>query len=859
MELLTQLKDGLLTSAPQWVTLRQAATYTRNHKPDSDPLITAIIERLAHCLHLRHYTDALPHLRQLIRLTGELTVFAALWAALSPKAEAFGLQATPDGGRVIVSAEAWQPYWLGASEGTDALLPRSTHPPSLADGILNAMRPDWTHYRSEAQKAAVDAWLFAPAGSTTLVTLPTGGGKSLCILLPAWLESRGGRENNGTTLVVVPTVALALDQEQQAVKFFGGKMKPLSRTGQNTARERHEILYQLENGSLPVLYTSPESLLGTMLKETCLEAVRHGLITRFVIDEAHLSETWGATFRTEFQLLAAFQKEMLQASNGALRTLLLSATVSENGYQHLVELFAPHGNLITVQANRLRPEMNYWFSKTTERDRQERVLEALRHLPRPAILYVTRPDQAQWWLHVLREEGYQRVEAFTGETTSTDRQDLLERWGKNLIDIMVGTSAFGLGVDKSDVRTVIHATLPENADRYYQEVGRAGRDGYSATALLCMTYEDIDLAYGLSPKRITVEKAYPRWRTMIDTARPTDVGDTNLLNRDSKPQGNYNDPVEKDRDWNDHLLLLLQRAGVIRLEGLVNPNRDEETGIESPPLIKVRFLDFNLRDDYAHFAAVLETIREKELSTDATKVLIDIVNDYGNKSRPPSQCLGARLATLYRDVQITCGGCAACRAAGRPAYGGESLNFRVFYPRVLSNQVVAAPIHPDLRRKLGGYKALIVTWGGPRTPAGLQAAVDLLPLLAKNGFQQFVLPDGLYTDRSVGERLVRALAQVDERLVLYPHRVIPLSWVLNEYRTPLLPLPSVVLYPPEDREAERVHKAIVAAKLPACIYVVHDQLRLGPTGKVFCDTVNGLNETTSRFFSQLQGLPPFDE
>jgi superfamily II DNA helicase RecQ len=171
---------------------------------------------------------------------------------------------------VEIVAQPWRSDWLAASEQIDQLEARRDNDSFPGDGMVYAMSEaanlDWTTYRSAAQKAAVDCWTFAAPGSTTLVTLPTGGGKSLCTLLPPWYESRGGKRSCGTTLVIVPTVALALDQEKQAERFFQGALgelsKPISRTGDTSIEERHAIEAALRDGRLPILYTSPESLLG---------------------------------------------------------------------------------------------------------------------------------------------------------------------------------------------------------------------------------------------------------------------------------------------------------------------------------------------------------------------------------------------------------------------------------------------------------------------------------------------------------------------------------------------------------------------------------------------------------------------
>ena len=136
----------------------------------------------------------------------------------------------------------------------------------------------------------------------------------------------------------------------------------------------------------------------------------------------------------------------------------------------------------------LRPEPRYAMKHFgTHGERKKKVLEAVFKAPRPFILYVTRPEEADDWTHFLKANGLGRIAAFTGETPTNQRRLLMAAWSNNNLDGMVATSAFGLGVDKNDVRCVIHATLPESLDRFYQEVGRSGRDGLASASLLLLS------------------------------------------------------------------------------------------------------------------------------------------------------------------------------------------------------------------------------------------------------------------------------------------------------------------------------------------------------------------------------------
>ena len=204
----------------------------------------------------------------------------------------------------------------------------------------------------------------------------------------------------------------------------------------------------------------------TGLYDTCLQAARSGTLNRLVIDEAHLVQTWGAAFRTDFQFLATYRRQLLAASGSALRTILLSATIERSCEELFQRLFAEAGRFNRVDGTRLRPEVSYWFDDAQNVElRRQHVLDALLHLPRPAIVYVARPLDADHWLQEVRRVGFKRAAVFSGATTSANRSQIIDSWNDDRLDLMIATSAFGLGVNKPDIRTVIHASLPENLDR----------------------------------------------------------------------------------------------------------------------------------------------------------------------------------------------------------------------------------------------------------------------------------------------------------------------------------------------------------------------------------------------------------
>lgn len=698
--------------------------------------------------------------------------------------------------RVRLRALPWKPTWLTDTQGIDWLKSRRPDISVPGDGLLYALSDGkFSTYRSAAQKTAVAASLFAPPGSTTLITLPTGGGKSLCVLLPAWFESHGGRRRGGTTLVIVPTVALAYDQQNNARSHFtpaGDAYKPYSLTG-DTPKETRSIIYRgISEGTLPILYTSPESLLlNPILYHICLEAAANGNLRRFVIDEAHLVDSWGASFRTEFQLLGAYKKKLLQASNGTLRTFLLSATVSYQSEKTLAEFFSPESDMSLVLANQLRPEPGYWFHHTRHFSAQRTcVINALHHLPRPAILYVTKPSHAQSWVRILKQAGFQRVVSFTGRTTGGERQRILADWNQNEIDIIVGTSAFGLGVDKGDIRTIIHATLPENIDRYYQEVGRGGRDGCSSTSILISKDDDFDLAFSMTTKsRITIEKAWSRWQGMWQSSLPyMQTIDKRLVDLNAKPTYDLEmRESEASRYWNEHILLFMQRAGVLSIEDTRPDEVPPDQGLSDSETypgnfwVLVRIQNDRIVNDESAFEALMEEQRESERESIKQNLgaLGEVIK--AQTQTRPEHCLGYDFAELYPQTAVACGGCAYCRQTRQIPYA-QTLRA---YAELENWPAQSVKLDPALHQCLGDRQTVIIAWDLEKIE---EFALTVTALLVEAGMEQIVLPDHLYENEGWTYSLITQLARhKDKRQRLIGTQTVDESG--------LFPIPTAVFYP----------------------------------------------------------------
>ena len=426
----------------------------------------------------------------------------------------------------VVSAEPWHPAWLPQAEQVSPETPlfkeerRRSHEPVSGDPFLRAL--GYETYQSVGQREAIRTILTAPPESTLVVNLPTGSGKSLCAHLPAWLASKPV----GVTIVVVPTVALAIDQD----RAFKAQTKTniatayYSDTSIEGQERREEIRDRIRQGTQPIVFTSPEGLIES-LSFSVYEAARQGSLRYLVIDEAHIVEQWGDEFRPEFQELAGFRRSLLRVCRDnklpGFPTLLLTATVTESCLDTLETLFGEPGPFEIVSSVQLRPEPSYWFAYCgSEAERKERLLEAIAHLPRPLIIYGSKVKDVDHLHRYLQQAGYKRCAKMTGKSSQRERLDLLNKWQDGLIDIVVATSAFGLGVDLPDVRAVIHVCIPETIDRFYQEVGRGGRDGKATLSLVLHTHQDNEIAKELSKtKYIKTDLGIQRWREMFAAKR----------------------------------------------------------------------------------------------------------------------------------------------------------------------------------------------------------------------------------------------------------------------------------------------------------------------------------------------------
>ncbi|WP_435452595.1 protein DpdF [Variovorax sp. LT1P1] len=562
--------------------------------------------------------------------------------------------------------------WLGAQADllSDAFeaLPSRRDQTVRADPVVKR-RLGVATYTGMGQREALRALIHLPADVTLIANLPTGSGKSLLAQMPALLEGNGH-----VSLVIVPTVALAIDQARRMTELLqalepGWVPTPLAYHGGLKREQRAQVHRALRDGMQRTLFTSPESATG-VLRESLEFAARGGRLTHVVVDEAHLVATWGQGFRPEFQLLPALVRHLRDLSAGAgraIRLVLASGTLSPSTVSILQNHFGPAGTTQVVSGVHLRPEPRYAiFHCAHETERRQRVVEVLKKAPRPFILYVTRPEIAAEFETLLRVQGFDRIGRFTGKTGPEEREHLLKEWAGNRLDGMVATSAFGLGVDKAEVRTIVHATLPESLDRFYQEVGRSGRDGHASTSLLLYTNADISEASDMARlTQIGNDLAFERWDSMLghivsqDAERGVVWVDLRRLRADIS----VDSPV--NRDWNLRTLNLMTSAGLLDLVGLQSKSpgsgedlADEDTGAD-PLFAAVRIRD-PLHRQRGHFDARMDTARQASFRAAELGVatMIRVARGQEEISRSLSRLYTLNQTNAFATVATCCGGCA---------------------------------------------------------------------------------------------------------------------------------------------------------------------------------------------------------
>jgi ATP-dependent DNA helicase RecQ len=349
------------------------------------------------------------------------------------------------------------------------MLFRSAMPLSIDDALgrfgLTQFRP--------GQREIIEAVL---AGRPTIAVLPTGAGKSLCYQLPAVALER-------LAVVVSPLISLMKDQVDALTArgipatFINSSIPP---------DERAERLRAAVRGELRLLYIAPERFRASGFGETLARA-KPALLA---VDEAHCMVEWGHDFRPDYARLGEVRTQL-----GAERLVALTATATPDVRQGIGDQLAMRDPAVFVRGF---DRMNLRLSVMPVQGGDDKLRHILRFLAepdargQPAIVYAATRKKAVEVAAALRDEGVSARPYHAG-LADDERAEVQEAWMRNEVRVVVATNAFGMGVDKRDVRLVVHHELPGSAEAYYQEAGRAGRDGLPARCVLLFNHADVRL------------------------------------------------------------------------------------------------------------------------------------------------------------------------------------------------------------------------------------------------------------------------------------------------------------------------------------------------------------------------------
>lgn len=359
-----------------------------------------------------------------------------------------------------------------------------------ADPTTLLQRFGLTSFRP-GQRDVVDA---IAAGHDVMCVMPTGGGKSLCYQLPSLARS-------GTTIVVSPLIALMKDQVD-TLRSLGIAAKLINST--LSVHEQADVMAEMAAGELDLVYVAPERLRNTRFLEACAAAG----VSLLAIDEAHCVSEWGHDFRPDYSRLGRFRKKYLNN----VQTIALTATATPLVRDDVIQILGlekPKTFVTGFARTNLRFGVT---SSKTDTEKNESLVNFLKQQDGAGIIYAATRKRCEEIAEWLPEQIGRPIGVYHAGLDPGQRRDVQDEFMSGRLSAIVATNAFGMGIDKSDIRFVAHYNMPGSLEAYYQEAGRAGRDGKDSQCQLMFSYSDryiqeffIENRY---PSRETVKKVY---------------------------------------------------------------------------------------------------------------------------------------------------------------------------------------------------------------------------------------------------------------------------------------------------------------------------------------------------------------
>lgn len=374
--------------------------------------------------------------------------------------------------------------------------------------------PGFRKYNGEPlQENAVNA---AVEHQSLLAIFPTGGGKSLTFQIPALMA---GETERALTVVISPLQSLMKDQVDNLERR--GVAEAVTINGLLSPIERAEAIERVESGIVSLLYISPESLRSVTIERLLLS--RH--IDRFVIDEAHCFSAWGQDFRVDYLYIGDFIRELQKKKGNGCKIPVscFTATAKQKVISDIKEYFKSKLDidleLFATNASRtnLRYEVLY---KETDEEKYETLRSLIEQKNCPTIVYVSRTKRTRVLAEKLTNDGF-KARAFNGKMDSNEKQENQEAFINDEVQVIVATSAFGMGVDKSNVKLVIHYDISDSLENYVQEAGRAGRDEkLQAECYVLFNDGDLDKHFILlNQTKLSISEIQQVWKAIKDLTR----------------------------------------------------------------------------------------------------------------------------------------------------------------------------------------------------------------------------------------------------------------------------------------------------------------------------------------------------
>lgn len=434
---------------------------------------------------------------------------------------------------------------------------------------LSILQKYWKHDSFRTPQAEIIASVLE--GKDTFALMPTGGGKSICFQIPALM-------NNGICLVVSPLIALMKDQVANLQKI---NIKAIAMTGGISSDEISDLIDNCQFGNYKFLYLSPERLQSDWI----LDRIKALPINLIAIDEAHCVSQWGHDFRPAYLKIASLKEHFPK-----IPFLALTATATERVKEDVVKQLNLE-NPAVFQKSFARENLAYMVFNV--QDKLFRLEQILKKNPQPSIIYVRNRKACIDVSSQLNSLGI-KATFYHGGLHIKEKDKNMKLWMSEEVQAMVATNAFGMGIDKANVKTVIHIQLPENLENYYQEAGRAGRNGEKAFAVLLNSPSDVQSSESQIlnnlPDNKSLKEMYVKLCNFFQIAYGEGINEQFSFNINQFCV-QYNFPILKTFN----ALQFLDRQGIITLSQEFSEKVTVQFVIESKEVI--RYTSLNPQDE----------------------------------------------------------------------------------------------------------------------------------------------------------------------------------------------------------------------------------------------------------------------